>query len=735
MLAGLLALAVLGYVSVGAGGVGAGLGVLVSLGLVLLALRLARDDLEQAAVVRWIASRALMLLPGALVVYLGYHAGGFFPGPASLVAVLLALVLGARLVVGGGSGPGDRAASAVGLLLAAYAAWVLVSGAWSHAPERALVEANLAFVYLIGFVLFATSVTGPRDLRWVMRGLAAGASVVCLGGFAARALPKLWPIATGLDTSRISYPITYWNGLGLLAALGIILCLGLTTDDGDAREPTVLGRLGQAASALPIPLLAVTLLLTFSRGAIGAGIVGLVAYLLVGRPRSLLTAAIAAGPPTAVAVVVAYRATSLAHSLDGSALQANDGRHLALVVAGCSVAAALLRGVLTGVDTRLLRLGSGRPAVPLGVARRRWGIFVALVVVGALAAGLPGVAVHQWDRFVQGNVIVSTANLRDRLTFPGADGRISEWRIALDELRGAPVQGTGAGTYEVYYAAHRPDRSHVLDTHSIYLENLGELGVVGLGLLACVILGSLAAVARRARGPERTLYATVFAALVAWTIHAGVDWDWELSAVTLPVFVLAGAALWRAPSASGAPARAVLALAVVLAAAAPALLSVSQSHLDPGATAFSAEDCATATSEARSSLSPLGFRHAAHEILGYCAAAAGRGGPAAAEMTSAVDDDPENWETQYGLAVVLGAAGRDPRPAIRAAAALNPREEIVTNLATRYRRDPRSRWPLDAANVPLPVAGHYGAVLAGLRAAGRPAAPRRARPLRRRPAR
>ncbi len=732
-------MAVLGYVSFGAGGAGAGLGALVSLGLLLAAVRLARNEPEDAAVVRWIGSRALMLLPGALVVYLGYHAGGFFPGPASLVAVLLALVLGVRLIAGEvAAGPGERAASVIGLLFAAYAAWALVSGAWAHAPERALVEADLALVYLIAFVLFATSVTGPRDLRWLMRGLAAGAFTVCLGGFVARALPRLWPIPGALDTSRISYPITYWNGLGLLAALGIILCVGLTSDDGDAREPTVVGRLARMASALPIPLLAVTLLLTFSRGAIGACILGLVAYFLVGRPRSLLTATIAVGPPTAVALVVAYRSTSLSHVLDGSALQASDGRHLALVVVLCSVGAALLRGILGGLDARLLRLGSGRPAVPPGASRRRWGVLVGLVVVGALAAGLPQAAVHQWDLFKQGNVGGPAGNLRNRLTFIGANGRIDLWRAALDVFDGAPLAGTGAGTYEVDWAAIRPYVSQVLDAHSIYLENLGELGVVGLALLALVLLGSLAAVARRARGPDRTLYATVFAALVAWAIHAGVDWDWELSAVTLPVFVLAGAALWRAPAGPGAPGsprRGALALAVVVAAVAPALLNVSQSHLDPAASAFAAGDCPTATSEARSSLTPLGFRHAAHEILGYCAAAAGQSGPAVAEMMAAVRDDPKNWETQYGLAVVLGAARRDPRAAVRAAAALNPREEIVASLGRRYRADPRARWPLDAASVPLPVARHYGAVLAGLRAAEHPVAPRRPRPVRRRLAR
>lgn len=55
--------------------------------------------------------------------------------------------------------------------------------------------------------------------------------------------------------------------------------------------------------------------------------------------------------------------------------------------------------------------------------------------------------------------------------------------------------------------------------------------------------------AARLGGPDRTLYAALFAAGLAWALHAGVDWDWQMPAVTLWVFALGGAAL-------AAPARA-----------------------------------------------------------------------------------------------------------------------------------------------------------------------------------
>ena len=35
------------------------------------------------------------------------------------------------------------------------------------------------------------------------------------------------------------------------------------------------------------------------------------------------------------------------------------------------------------------------------------------------------------------------------------------------------------------------------------------------------------------------------AAMLAWFLHASIDWDWQLPAVTLPAVVLAGALISR----------------------------------------------------------------------------------------------------------------------------------------------------------------------------------------------
>lgn len=683
---------------------------LISLGLMAVGLIRARREAAQAAIVSKILARALMLLPGALVVYFSFQDGGFFTEPPARVAVLLALILAGRLALGRGVGGAGRFGAATTIAFVAYIAWVLASGAWSGAPERALTSADDALVYGLGFVLFATSTRGAGDLRWIMRGLALGAFFVCMPAFLSRAAPTVLASPAGLDTPRLSYPLTYWNALGLLAALAIVLCVGLTCDDRESR-------LFKALSAAAIPLFGVTLLLTFSRGPIAACAVGLIVYLLIARPRCLLTAAIGVGPPTLAAVSTAYGATSLAQVVNGSSAQASQGHRVALVTALCMLASAAARWILAGLDPWLLRLGTGRP--PVRTARGLWAAAFSAAVIGALVLGAPHALNNEYANFVKGNVEPGHAQLRDRLTDVGADGRITLWRIALKEFDSAPLAGTGAGTYVIAFDEHRsPNGGQVVNAHSLYFENLGELGIVGLALLAAVVLGALAAISRRVRQPERTIYAAVFAAVLVWAIHAGFDWDWQMPAVTLPAFVLAGAGLGR-PSAESPGPRSLLALCAVAAAIVPALISVSQTHLDAAATAFAKNDCAVATSDAKRSLTPLGFRHGAREILAYCDLARGDRPAATTEMDEAVRDDPNNWEPRYGLAIVTAVAGGNPRPVVRAAKALNPFEAVTDALAAKLLKDAPSLWPDDGLAAALPIDGQYGGALVAMQATTR----------------
>src|ERR671924_1243923 len=137
-------------------------------------------------------------------------------------------------------------------------------------------------------------------------------------------------------------------------------------------------------------------------------------------------------------------------------------------------------------------------------------------------------------------------NLAARLA--GAN-RPHYWHVAWHEVELNPVLGSGAGTFERYWLHYRPVSSFARDAHSLYLETLAELGPVGLAL-PLVALGLPLLVLRGRRDP---LLATAAAGYVAYLLHTGVDWDWELPAVTL-TGLICGGSLLVATRADDAPA-------------------------------------------------------------------------------------------------------------------------------------------------------------------------------------
>ena len=103
------------------------------------------------------------------------------------------------------------------------------------------------------------------------------------------------------------------------------------------------------------------------------------------------------------------------------------------------------------------------------------------------------------------------------------------WHVAWKEWELNRALGSGAGTFDRYWLHYRTVSSFARDAHSLYLETLAELGPIGLGLLLAALLIPLLAL----RGGRDPLLATAAGAYVAFLVHAGVDWDWEIPAVTL----------------------------------------------------------------------------------------------------------------------------------------------------------------------------------------------------------
>jgi O-antigen ligase len=637
----------------------------------------------------WAGWIALIGLAPAALVYLSFNAGGYFPTASGLLAVVFAAALLLRTMLGERPFEGFSRTLAIPLCaLAFYAAFTLLSALWSQASARSLDSFSRTLLYLLAFVLFGSVRYTRERLSWLLRAVVAGLAAVCLIGLISRVLPHTWPTASNFFADRLDYPITYWNAEGMVAAIVLILGFHLTADRAEHWSVRVI-------AAAVLPGVAATLLLTFSRGAMGVTIIGLLTYCVLTRFSTLPTAALAVVPPVAIALRSAWDATALAGEHPTSAVAVSQGHHVAVVVGACMLGAGLLRAALLLLDHRIAALALVRTPPRQGV-RVSVGVSAAVVViVVALTAGGWGFAHREYDKFVNGTKEKQVLQVRDRLSDPANDGRLPLWRAALDIYETQKLRGTGAGTYQQYFPRYRTEGGYVVDAHSLYLQSLAELGIVGFVLILIVVFGILGGLASRIRGPDRAIYAALLATSLAWAVHQAVDWDWQMPAVTLGVFILAGLALARPNDGkvglSGLPAsRVLVALAWLVLALCPLLVSTSYARLQRSAAELKRGECGSARNEAIASLSISAKRPQAYVVIGLCDLEQGFAQGAVPAMSQATSLEPQSWEEWYWLAVARAAAGVDPHAQIRRALALNPREHGLDNALRKLSSsDPR----------------------------------------------
>ena len=105
--------------------------------------------------------------------------------------------------------------------------------------------------------------------------------------------------------------------------------------------------------------------------------------------------------------------------------------------------------------------------------------------------------------------------------------RYDYWRVAVATFAEHPLRGIGTGSFRVEWLLRRDRDESVRDAHSLYLETAAELGLVGPRRARRALRRGDRRRRARARLPAAT------AALAAWAVHAGLDWDWEMPALTL----------------------------------------------------------------------------------------------------------------------------------------------------------------------------------------------------------
>ncbi len=635
----------------------------------------------------------LPALPAVLLAALSFASGGFNPSATALATLtVLALVAAGAAVAHDPlralSAPGAVALGAFG----AFAAWSLASSAWSDAPSRAVLEYDRTLLYLAVLVLFATRPRRPGDARRLAGALGCATAAVCAVGLAAHLLPEAVGLAGDSPRFRLSWPTSYWNTTGLLGAFALLAAVHGACALG--ARPGL-----RVAAAAMAPVGTAVVWFSISRGALLVVAVGLLVLLLLTRPRGLLTGGATVLAGAVVTCLVCAGAGGLAQEPITAAGLA-DGEQAALLMVMVVLGTAALRALGLVADRRLARIAWRGPSARV---RRIWAPgLVAVAVAVALAAGGADRVASGWASFSSDAPVSGVVPPSERFRQIGGNGRFAQYRVALEHgFSAQPVHGTGAGTFALLWAQHRNRDENVLDAHSLYLEVLAELGLVGLALLVITLAVILGALVTRARS-ERGSWVLLAALAAGWCVGAALDWYWEMPGVTLWLFAAGGLALARPAARAPRPAplggrhatavRVVLVVVTLLLALTPLAVLRSQRALEAATRAFRVADCPATVERALVSLAALDARPEPFELLSYCDVRAGRTALAERAARAAVARDPGNWEFHYVLGLTRAAGGQDPRPALRAALARNPRDGRVRRAVAAFAQAPPERW-------------------------------------------
>jgi hypothetical protein len=626
----------------------------------LLPSPLVSEPLSERAVPLRGAATAL----GVFVLLLGTSlaGGSYFPGAWGWPTIACAWAAGIALLLDAEAAL-TRLATAAVLLLLGFVGWVALSGVWSIDATQTGLEVQRDLVCVVA--LLAMLLAAGRSGDTLLRGTWAGVAVVSTYGLLTRLLPELIGANDPTSGYRLSEPLGYWNSLGLFAAMGSLLALGVAARD---ERPWL-----RALAAASVPVQLATIYFTFSRGAWIALAGGTLAALVLERRRlQLLATAAAIAPFAAIALAVAWHSKAL--TTPGSPLSEmeHQGHRLLWVLAGVALLSALALVALGEAERRV--------GVPYWVTRATAASLAAAVVVAVVAVsvayGAPwSIAQRGWHSFAAAPPASATADLNNRLFSFSGTGRIKQWRVAWDEVQAHPVLGGGSGSYERYWDRHRPAAAKVSDVHNLYLEVLAELGPVGLALLVGVLLLPLVAAVRARRG---ALTAVAGGAYVAWLLHVIVDWDWEIVAVTLVMLACAAALLTGAgePRVLPRPGRRATVVGLVLVTGIAVWLLGARVAITRAQSAAQKGDWTTALRDTRRAATLTPWSAEPWRRLGEAQLAGRQYADARESLKHALARDDRDWHTWLDLARASDGAQR--ANALDTAERLNPRgPEVV----------------------------------------------------------
>ena len=567
-----------------------------------------------------------------------------------------------------------RAAFLAGGGLVALAALAVLSTSWASDNGTAFGEAVTPALYAGLFVLVVLAAPAGSAGRW-LAGLAIGLVGVALLAVGSRVEPSLFPeqdLVRFLPSvaTRLSYPLNYWNGLGASMALALVVLAWLGAHAAS--------RGGRALAVAAIPLPALALFLTSSRGGVAALVAGLVVLVAVAPARArLLAGAVLGGAAALVTILVANSRDAFVDGRVDAAGAASQGRGV--------LAVALLLGAAAGV----LRLAADRPLgrlrVPRAVALACAGV-VLVAAVGGMAGADLGSRVDDFKK-PPADPGPTRGFVTRHLGSAEGNGRYQFWETGFDAFESEPLRGIGAGGYASWWAEKGSLRYYIRDAHSLFVEVAAELGLLGLVALLCFLVpAAVRGVSARLRDPRAGPAAAGALALLATGVaSAAIDWTWELPAAFGGAVVAAGllAGPATAAAAEGRP-RFGLGLATIgvawLAIVAAALVAVTDAKLGDSRAAVRDGDLAAAAEDAQAARAVQPWSGAPHLQLALVRERAGDVAGAREAARAAAERDSRDsavWLVVARLAVKAGDV-EDGRAALRRARRLNPRSPLFT---------------------------------------------------------
>jgi hypothetical protein len=498
--------------------------------------------------------------------------GGLNLAPTTTIELVFTLISGALVaVVLALASPGIRFYGlwSIGLLLA-FTALTGLSVVWSVAPDSSWQDAGRMLAYSGVFAAaMALAWLVPAGWRALLGGIVLAAVAVCAYALLTKVLPNELIVSHEASFyARLQEPYGYWNAIGLTAAMGAIGCLWL-----GARRA---GHALLTALAYPVMgLMIVTLMLAYSRGALAALVVGVIAWMCI-VPLRLRGARVLLAGGVCAAPVVGWDFSRHALSSEGISLAARTSAgHQLGVLIGAMLLVLTLVGIAIGFfgDRRAPSSGTRRTA---GITLASLLVLVLLAGAGGLAAsqrGFTGTISHDLSSLTNPNATVPK-NTPGRLTAVGSV-RARYWKEALEVFEAHPALGAGAAGYGTARLRYRTQNLDVQQAHGYIVQTLADLGIVGLAInLALLIAWTVAAgrsthpLDRRWRAkrsppsvawrkepsaytPERIGMLTMLCVVIVFGVHSFADWTWYVPGDAFVALLCAGWLAGRGPLSAG----------------------------------------------------------------------------------------------------------------------------------------------------------------------------------------